>query len=415
MQSHLIERPLKRVLRNRNTFRATPRSPAPGRASARAGPDTPACHGPLNRTWTSAENLRTSAPLWWAYLQAVYHGSFAPEYPFTLASLGFFYAHMLPAEARAELPETLVHACTRIGDCGCFEPLRESKGSCKAATPLHEAGSGTVVELRPGTGLLWRYTGWRPGGACPEPLHPSVWRHGGTAALPSGTRVEVMHWGGEDGFLTGSGMWYYVSVGAGVYIDLGRTRAFADHATALQSLEADVVSAQRGGEARVVRLAECQRLLWVDPEERVAASGRPEYASCGCGGGGCHNRAHLRAAAMTWAARSLGYDTLQFVALKEYGLQRSEILDVRTVYDRDVSPRGERGLPVEAWEGRGACYPFHAERHFFRGWGGTEPCNCTAAVAPRRTTTPQRAPSKHSDPALKSRAHVNCGGMPALT
>ena len=132
-----------------------------------------------------------------------------------------------------------------------------------------------------------------------------------------------------------------------------------------------------------------------------------------CGGGGCHNKAHLRAAAMTWAARTLGYDTLQFVALKEYGLYKAEVLDVRAVFDRDVSPRGERGLPIEPWEGRGSCYPLEAERYFFRGWGGTQPCNCSTAVAPRRTT-PSGAPSKHFDTTLKSRAHVNCGGVPAL-
>ena len=49
--------------------------------------------------------------------------------------------------------------------------------------------------------------------------------------LPSHTLVEVMHRSEARYFRQqrGSGMWFYLAVGSGVYLDLGKTKVFADH------------------------------------------------------------------------------------------------------------------------------------------------------------------------------------------
>jgi hypothetical protein len=238
---------------------------------------------------------------WAAYLQLVYGDFSRLEYPFAPSSLSVLYPQLLnlsgvrvPAarECRREMPEGFVY--------------RERM----------------YLES-------------------PSYVHVS---HKARDALPSGTWVEVSHCtvGWHEG-----GYWTYHSPGSGMYINTGRTVAFAGHqeAAAFFGSKTALLARANGGNA-------------------VRHGAR--------GGAGEVNEMKFRR-----AAAAAGYDTVQLLrwADQACGNLAVEILHTRAV-------------------GKNTCGP-----PMRTGWGATRPCNCSAIEGPNWSFLRQKERDSRSCPA----------------
>uniref|UniRef100_A0A0G4I918 Uncharacterized protein n=1 Tax=Chromera velia CCMP2878 TaxID=1169474 RepID=A0A0G4I918_9ALVE len=271
----------------------------------------------LSEVFASVSELRSS--IWSDYFEQIYGDLESLDFPLDMRKLMYFNFRKLPKEvARLQSAD------------GLWREYKPPDPSCK---PLLY-------------GEVYRMGTWK----WPSDLRRSIWPvlnvqgnkteghedldlpgigfqlEGG---FPSGTLVEVSHEGGDP---EGVGMWFFYSKGSGIWLDLGRTIAFASHVDSWRA--------------------------WKDPAEE----------------------SYLWTPEWFWNAtleHSEGYDSVQFTRMdEEDGIFKYEIV----LLSQQGTGGNRRGGEVNG--SVSGCFAERDAWRFRSGWRGDRPCVCDPSEGP---------------------------------
>ena len=167
---------------------------------------------------------------WRSYLHSVYGQHAAFTFPIMMNDFNFFYADLIPDECK---PKPMKFTKQPFVAGQLLQSIDAWFGPSKVANYYGGTGRFDVVWVYMYTHGSPRRLG-RPS-RCPH----GVWPHVDEIGLPlpdppirysagflNHTKVEVTHTCCDG---SANGFWFYLAVGSGVYLNLGRTRIFSDY------------------------------------------------------------------------------------------------------------------------------------------------------------------------------------------